>query len=310
MVVTTGLTKRFGARTAVDSVELAVPAGSCFGFLGPNGAGKTTMIRLLLGLARPTAGRVLLGGVDVQHEPTRALARVGAIVEEPRFHAHLTGVENLRVHAPLIGADAVSRIPYVLDLVGLGERGDDKVKGYSMGMRQRLGVARAMLGDPELLVLDEPTNGLDAAGMADFRVFIRRLVEEEGRTVFLSSHLLDEMEKLCDAVAIVEEGRVVRQSSMTALLDEGGRALLVLCDDAARAITLLEGASGVTTATALADGAVRIEGDLSPAAVAALNRRLVEAGIGVHGLRLDAQTLERRFLELTGVPPAPRKAAP
>ena len=310
MVVTTGLTKRFGARTAVDAVELAVPAGSCFGFLGPHGAGKTTMIRLLLGLARPTSGRVLLRGIDVQVDPTHALERVGAIVEEPRFHAHLTGVENLRVHAPLIGGDAVSRIPYVLDLVGLGDRGADKVKGYSMGMRQRLGVARAMLGDPELLVLDEPTNGLDAAGMADFRVFIRRLVEEEGRTVFLSSHLLDEMEKLCDDVAIVEEGRVVRQSSMTALLDEGGRALLVLCDDGARAVALLAGAPGVTTATALADGTVRVEGDLSPAAVAALNRRLVEAGVGVHGLRLDAQTLERRFLELTGVPPAARKAAP
>ena len=174
-----GLTKRFGERTAVDHVDLDVPAGSCFGFLGPNGAGKTTLIRLLLGLAHADEGRVTIGGVDVAQDPRTALRRVGAIVEEPRFHGHLTGKENLEVHAALLEGDARARIPAGLDRVGLHGRGDDKVKGYSMGMRQRLGVARALLGEPTLLILDEPTNGLDAEGMAEFRTLIRGFVERE-----------------------------------------------------------------------------------------------------------------------------------
>lgn len=300
-----GLTKRFGARTAVDGVDLTVPAGVCFGFLGPNGAGKTTLIRLLLGLARPDAGRVLIDGHDVAVDPTRALAGVGAIVEEPRFHPHLTGAENLRVHAPLAGPGAHARIPGLLDRVGLRGRGDDKVSGYSMGMRQRLGVARALLGDPRLLVLDEPTNGLDAEGMAEFRTLIRGMVEEEGRTVFLSSHLLDEMQKLCDEVAIVEQGRIVTQSTVRELLHGGGstRTLVLDCDDPARARAVLEDDPAVqdVRATEGPGGepllALTVLGGRAEAM--ALTRRLVEHGVGVAELRVQADSLERRYLDIT-----------
>ena len=300
-----GLTKRFGPRTAVDGVDLAIPRGVCFGFLGPNGAGKTTLIRLLLGLAHPDAGRVLIDGTDVAVDPAKALAGVGAIVEEPRFHPHMTGIENLRVHAPLVGVGSEERIPQLLERVGLGGRGDDKVKGYSMGMRQRLGVARALLGDPQLLVLDEPTNGLDAEGMAEFRTLIRGMVENEGRTVFLSSHLLDEMQKLCDEVAIVEQGRIVTQTTVRELLhgDAATRRLLLDCDDPGRAREVLAGdplVSDVRDAVG-ADGAAVLAMTLTGGReeAMAITRRLVEGGVGVAELRLDAKSLERRYLDIT-----------
>jgi ABC-2 type transport system ATP-binding protein len=212
-VQTIGLGKRFGTRAALDGVDLEVPRGVAFGFLGANGAGKTTLIRLLLGLAEPTAGRMRLLGHDLPGGRAAALARVGAIIEEPRFHPHLSGRENLKVHAAARGGDARTRIDGALARVGLAARGDDRVKAYSLGMRQRLGVARCLLADPELLILDEPMNGLDPAGILEFRRLIRELVAE-GRTVLLSSHLLDEVEKICDAAAIVDHGRVVVQGSI------------------------------------------------------------------------------------------------
>ncbi len=300
-----GLTKRFGARTAVDAVDLQVPAGVCFGFLGPNGAGKTTLIRLLLGLARPDAGRVLIGGADVAQDPSAALASVGAIVEEPRFHPHLTGVENLRVHAPLVGTGASARIPGLLDRVGLTGRGDEKVKGYSMGMRQRLGVARALLGDPKLLVLDEPTNGLDAEGMAEFRGLIRGMVEQDGRTVFLSSHLLDEMQKLCDEVAIVEQGRIITQTSVRELLhgQTATRTLILDCEDPGRAQEVLRAVAGVTAVAQSAgpDGApvLTVTSTGGRETQIAVSAALVGAGVGLAELRVDAQSLERRYLDIT-----------
>ncbi len=297
MIEARGLTKRFGERTAVDHVDLDVPAGSCFGFLGPNGAGKTTLIRLLLGLARADEGRVLIGGVDVAADPRSALRRVGAIVEEPRFHAHMTGVENLVVHAALLDGDPRERIPEMLDRVGLRGRGDDKVSNYSMGMRQRLGVARALLGEPELLVLDEPTNGLDAEGMAEFRTLIRGLVEDDGRTVFLSSHLLDEMEKLCDEVAIVEQGRVVEQSSVSAFISGGGLALVLDVDDPGRARELL--AHPDIRISDLEGGRLRLDGVGEREQAIAITRRLVEGGVGVAEIRRHVQTLEERYLEST-----------
>ena len=186
-----GLTKRYGKRAAVDDVDLAVPEACAYGFLGPNGAGKTTLIRCLLGLTRPTAGTIRLLGLDQPRGRRQALARTGAIVEEPRFHGHLSGRENLTTIAAARDRDAVRRVDDVLRRVGLAERATERVKRYSLGMRQRLGVARALLGDPQLLILDEPTNGLDPAGIHEFREMIRGFVENEGRTVFLSSHLLD-----------------------------------------------------------------------------------------------------------------------
>jgi ABC-2 type transport system ATP-binding protein len=292
-----GLTKRFGDRVAIDAVDLDVPAGVCFGFLGPNGAGKTTLIRLMLGLARPNAGRVLIDGVDVAQDARSALRHVGAIVEEPRFHPHLSGIENLKVHAALIGPESAARIPAALDRVGLEGRGDDKVKGYSMGMRQRLGVARALLGEPKLLVLDEPTNGLDAEGMAEFRDLIRTLVEREGRTVFLSSHLLDEMQKLCDLVAIVERGHVVRQTSVDSLLDEAGVALIIDCDDPVRARELLEHPDIVITG--LGEGILRLGGLSTREQAIAVTARLVSNDVGVADIHREAQSLEQRYFDIT-----------
>ena len=191
-IETKALVKRFGARAAVNGVDLVVPQGSAFGFLGPNGAGKTTLIRTLVGLTGPSSGEVVLLGLPQPAKRREALARVGAIVEEPRFHPHLTGRENLKIVAAARDRAADGRISGALERVGLGQRAGDRVKTYSLGMRQRLGIARCLLADPALLILDEPMNGLDPAGILEMRRLIRAFVEE-GRTVFLSSHLLDEV---------------------------------------------------------------------------------------------------------------------
>src|ERR1019366_1368403 len=223
-VETHGLTKRFGANIAVNGVELLVPRGCAFGYLGPNGAGKTTLIRVLLGLTHADAGTMSLLGYPVPKRRDAALARVGAIVDEPRFHSHLTGRQNLKLLAEAREPAARGRIEASLDRVGLLRRADDRVSKYSMGMRQRLGVAAGLIGDPQLLILDEPMNGLDPAGMQDMREMILSLVAE-GRTVVLSSHLLDEVERTCDAVAIVDRGSVIRQGPIAELL--AGTSLVV-----------------------------------------------------------------------------------
>src|SRR5213596_1149121 len=253
VVETSRLTKRFGDRVAVDDVDLRVPRGSAFGYLGPNGAGKTTLIRMLLGLTRATSGSMHLLGRPVPTERAAALARVGAIVEEPRFHGHLTGRENLSVIAAAREPEAHDRIDGALARAGLSQRGDERVKRYSLGMRQRLGVARSLLADPELLILDEPTNGLDPAGMHEFRDMIRGFVAE-GRTVLLSSHLLDEVEKICDAVAIVDRGRVVMQGSIEDLARGGEQTILIATSDEDRALTLLTESRTVASAVAEAEG--------------------------------------------------------
>jgi len=302
-----GLTKRFGATVAVDDVELHVPRGSAFGYLGPNGAGKTTLIRTLLGLTRADSGSMHLLGLPVPAERARALARTGAIVEEPRFHRFLTGRENLRIVAAARESEAHDRIEGALARVGLSERADDRVKTYSLGMRQRLGVARALLGDPELLILDEPTNGLDPAGILEFRLMIRALVAE-GRTVVLSSHLLDEVEKICDSIAIVDHGRVVMQGTIAELKAGGDQGTaLVSVDDADRAAGLLASSRAVRSMDSTPDGLrIRLVPGASPReALAEINRSLVLGGIGVSRLEPADITLEQRFLEITsrlGVP--------
>jgi ABC-2 type transport system ATP-binding protein len=291
VVETHGLTKKFGDRTAVDHVELRIPGGSAFGYLGPNGAGKTTQIRMLLGLTKATSGSMRLLGHPIPAERDQALARVGAIVEEPRFHKFLTGRENLRIIAAARGPETHSRIDESLARVGLTNRADERVKSYSLGMRQRLGVARALLADPELLILDEPMNGLDPAGMEEFRLMIRAFVEE-GRTVVLSSHLLDEVEKTCDAVAIVDQGKVIVQGSIDELTGEATTVLVGTNDDA-RAQSLLAGHQVERVPEGLR---VVINDDATAAAV---NRKLVEAGIDVHRLEPERVSLERRFLDIT-----------
>jgi ABC-2 type transport system ATP-binding protein len=299
-VETHGLSKRFGPTVAVDDVELLVPRGSAFGYLGPNGAGKTTLIRTLLGLTRANAGTMSLLGTPVPAERATALARVGAIVDEPRFHPHLTGRDNLRLLAAARGGDADQRIAPSLARVGLAERAGDKVAAYSMGMRQRLGVAACLLADPELLILDEPMNGLDPAGMHEMRAMIASLAGE-GRTVVLSSHLLDEVQRTCDAVAIVDHGRVIRQGSIDELIRGAGAAVVqVDCAEPARAKQLIDEA-GIAAVTALTDTGltVTLPAGASREAVADLNRRLVRAEIDVYGLREVQASLEDWFLSVT-----------
>jgi ABC-2 type transport system ATP-binding protein len=299
-IETSGLTKRFGERTALDGIDLLVPRGCAFGFLGPNGAGKTTIIRTLLGLTHATAGTMQLLGHPVPAERAQALQRVGAIVEEPRFHMHLTGRENLRIVAAVRGPETQARIEPALARVGLAERAEDKVKSYSMGMRQRLGVARCLLADPLLLILDEPTNGLDPGGIQEFREMIRAMVEQEGRTVFVSSHLLDEVEKTCDAAAIVDRGKIITQGAIADLAAGGGarNELILGVDDRDRAIALL-GASELVVEARPDDEGIRVVLAGDPQTAAQINAELVRAGVGVTRLEPVRHSLEQRFLQIT-----------
>jgi len=298
-VETHGLTKRFGQNVAVNSVELLVPRGCAFGYLGPNGAGKTTLIRVLLGLTRADAGTMSLLGYEVPEHRDRALARVGAIVDEPRFHAHLTGRENLELLASAREPAARGRVGGSLERVGLSHRADDRVAKYSMGMRQRLGVAACLIGDPQLLILDEPMNGLDPAGMQDMREMILSLVAE-GRTVVLSSHLLDEVERTCDAVAIVDRGSVIRQGPIAELLAGTSVVVQVDCSEPGRARTLLEGTPFGAQIQAGADGvAITLAAGTSRDMIAEIARLLVEGGIALYRLQEVQASLESWFLQVT-----------
>jgi ABC-2 type transport system ATP-binding protein len=295
-VETANLSKRFGDRTVVRSVDLQVPRGVAFGYLGPNGAGKTTLIRMLLGLTPPNDGSMHLLGLPVPGRREEALARVGAIVEEPSFHPHLTGRENLSIVAAARGREAFARIDGALHRLGLAARADDRVKAYSLGMRQRLGIARCLLADPELLILDEPMNGLDPAGIMDFRAFVREFVDE-GRTIVLSSHLLDEVEKTCSHVAIVDGGRIAAQGPIATLRNGGRSSVLIEVDDFVRARALLSADAAVER---VVDDGEALRVVLADAgAVAHLNRRLVEAGVNVTRLEPQEASLEQRFLEVT-----------
>ena len=301
-VETRGLTTRFGSRVAIDAVDLRVPAATAFGFLGPNGAGKTTLIRTILGLTHPAGGSWRLLGRPMPQERSTALRRVGAIVEEPRFHPHLTGRENLRIIAAAREPAADDRIPGALARVGLTPRADERVGKYSMGMRQRLGVARCLLADPLLLILDEPMNGLDPAGIQEFREMVATLVQE-GRTVFLSSHLLDEVEKTCDQVAIIDRGRILMQGQVADIARSAKPTIRIRCGDLDGAIPLLQSVPGVQEVTR-DDGALLVILRSDPSAssddlVAELNRRLVMASVSVYSIAPERVSLEERFLELT-----------
>ncbi|HXM57148.1 MAG TPA: ABC transporter ATP-binding protein, partial [Candidatus Dormibacteraeota bacterium] len=219
------LSKTYGSRQAVCDLDLEVRHGEVFGFLGPNGAGKTTTIRMALGLIRPTAGSVELLGRDVRRHRAEVLPRVGALVETPALYGYLSGRDNLRAFAYMLGGVPGGRLDEVLDVVGLADRQRDRVRSYSLGMKQRLGVATALLNDPDLLILDEPANGLDPAGIVEMRDLLRRLAGE-GKTVFISSHVLAEVQQICDRVAIVDRGRLVRLAPVAELV--GGRGEFVL----------------------------------------------------------------------------------
>ena len=283
VIQTEGLTKRYGPIVAVDGLDLCVRRGEVYGFLGPNGAGKTTTLRMLLGLVRPSSGRATVLG-QVPGAPD-GLARVGSMVEAPGFYPFLSGRDNLRVLAGHAGVPN-ERIAPVLAEAGLTTRAGDHLATYSMGMKQRLGVAAALLKDPELLILDEPTNGLDPAGMAEMRDFIRSLAAG-GRTVLLSSHLMGEIEQVSDRVGVIRAGELVAEGTVDELRGQAG--LRVRAEPLDAAARVLDGLDGVE----LVDGEI-------DARAAQVNRMLVEAGIAVSELGRRQASLEDVFLELTG----------
>ncbi len=291
-----GVSKSYGPRTAVSDLSLDVPAGCAYGFLGHNGAGKTTVIRMLLGLTPPDAGTVHLDGHPVDSDRLAALGRVGAIVEEPRFHPHLTGWENLRVVAAVRGPQALRRIGPALERVGLADRARDRVATYSQGMRQRLGIARCLLVDPKLIVLDEPTNGLDPGGILQLRQLVAAFVAE-GRTVFVSSHVLDEIERVCQYVAVIDRGRLVAEGPVAELVGGSATEYDLVCRDQQAALTVLSTHPAVTSA-APSGGAIRVTlGD--PRAGTGLVTWLVRSGVDVVSLTPVRHSLEDRFLSLT-----------
>jgi ABC-2 type transport system ATP-binding protein len=292
VVVTSGLTKHYGGIIAVQSLDLNVFRGEVYGFLGPNGAGKTTTLRMLLGLIRPTSGSATV--MNAQPGTPHSLVKVGAIVETPAFYPYLSGYDNLRFVAGLCGAPS-SRIGSALDQVELTPRAKHKFSTYSMGMKQRLGVAAALLKEPELLILDEPTNGLDPQGMADMRNLIIQL-GQGNRTVLISSHLLNEVELMCSRVGVIQKGRLVAEGTIEEL--RGAAQLTIRADPIERARALLETEVGAQNVTAHADGTISLKVDLQR--TADLNRTLVQAGLAVTELRATTQSLEEVFMELTG----------
>lgn len=292
IVETHSLTKRYGSGVlAVDSVDVSVRRGEVYGFLGPNGAGKTTTLRMLVGLIRPTSGSATIAG----HAPgdPAGLAKIGSLIESPGFYPYLSGRENLRVVADLAGVSH-KRAEELLDLVELGSRAGRKFGTYSTGMKQRLGVAAALLKDPELVILDEPTNGLDPQGMAEMRKLIKEIGQGD-RTVLLSSHLLGEVEQICDRVGVISNGHLVTQSTVQELLGEEG--VLVRAQPIEQAQAFLTRMFG-PAAISRRDGAIHLK--TKPQNSADINRQLMSAGIGVSELRPFERSLEEVFFQLTG----------
>jgi ABC-2 type transport system ATP-binding protein len=299
-----GLTKRFGSRTAVDGVSLRIPHGVVYGLVGPNGAGKTTLMRTMLGFTRASGGSARVLDQPMPERRGDVYPRIGVIIEEPRFYPFLTGRENLeQIVAARPEQIAPERIDAALATVEMTERAGDRVKTYSLGMRQRLGIARALLHDPTVLILDEPSNGLDPPGIRDMRVLLRRLADE-GRTVFVSSHILAEMELMCDTVAVLKEGRVIAEGAVGDLVSgtaTGGRRILIGVTDMDRARSLL-GEHDLVAEVADAPDAhclvVTLVPDAAVDASATLNELLIGGGVRVGRLERATQTLEQRFLEM------------
>ena len=295
-ISTTGLVKRYGDIVAVNGVDLTVERGDVFGYLGPNGAGKTTLLRILLGLIRPTSGSAKLFGRDPLVVGARALDGVAGFVEGPRFYSYLSGRKNLELLADYDGDGARSRIDGVLEIVELRDRAKDRVGGYSHGMRQRLGIAASLLRQPRLLLLDEPTTGLDPAGMRDMRDLVRRLAGE-GITILLSSHLLNEVEDLCNRVAIIRKGSIVYDGPLKELLATAATGYRLRATDPERARLVLLSQQGID-GVALTEGQLRFSADEEAVARAAI--ALGQARIGITALIPETASLEELFLGLTG----------
>ena len=306
-IETRDLRRRFGPTLAVDGVSLSVPRGCVYGFMGRNGAGKTTTLKMLLGLVRPDAGTIYIAGRNALADRLGAARCVGALLEAHGFYAHLSGRENLDLTRSLLGLRR-SELDRVLDIVGLTPDAGRRVGGYSLGMRQRLGIARALLGSPEVLILDEPTNGLDPDGIADMRDFLRTLPARANATVLLSSHLLGEVEQVADRVGIIHQGRLVLQDDLATLRAGQAPQLRLGCDapDRARALILSMG----LTPDPDSDRITLTPGADVRETARALNRGLVEAGIGVHELTPQARSLETIYRDITALTsPAQKEAA-
>lgn len=293
------ITKRIGSKTIIDKLSFEVPRGEVFGFLGPNGAGKTTTIRMMVGLMSITEGDIRIGGYSIRTHFEQAIRHVGAIVENPEMYKFLSGYHNLVHYARMFPGIEEDRIHEVIDLVGMENRIHDKVKTYSLGMRQRLGIAQALLHKPSVLILDEPTNGLDPAGIRELRDHLRKLTREDGISVIVSSHLLSEMELMCDRVAIIQNGKLVD----VRLIKEFGQA------DGKQQVAFEVALMDQALILAAEHGAqVNVAGDdlimnLDKQETAAWNKRFVEAGIAVYGIRAATKSLEDQFLEMTGSDP-------
>jgi len=295
VIKTCGLTKRYGKRLAVDGLDLEVGRGQIFGFLGPNGAGKSTTIRVLLGLLRPSGGEAWVLGARVPQDRLRVAARVGALAESPAFYDHLSGRRNLEMLSRLSGSCERGRIDRVLELVGLADRQRDQVGAYSHGMRQRLGIAQALLPKPELVILDEPATGLDPKGLAEVRELMRHLRDEEGITIFLSSHLLHEVELICTDVCVVSNGRIVKQGTVEELLSRKQSEVEVTVNDPVAAAGVAQQLPYVSRAE-MVNGQLRVT--LTGDSAADLNRELVSAGLRVSALSPARSTLEEIYLTL------------
>ncbi len=293
-VVTSGLTKRFGPRLAVNAVDIDLPAGVVSGFVGPNGAGKTTTIQLLLGLCRPTSGTAEVLGRPIS-DPASYLGRVGALIEAPSFYPTLSGRRNLEVLTRLGRIDS-GRISEVLAMVELSDRGNDFVRAYSLGMKQRLGVAAALLPDPELCILDEPTNGLDPAGIREMRSVIRGL-SDRGISVFVSSHLLAEIEAICDHLVMIDNGRIVFQGGVDKLIDAQQSDIIASPEHPADVQALAEMCIAAGKPARAEQGEVHVQApeDWAPE----LNRQAMAAGITLRGLTVRRASLEEAFFAIT-----------
>jgi ABC-2 type transport system ATP-binding protein len=294
LIETHGLSRRFGSQLAVDDLNLSVPTGGVYGFLGPNGAGKTTAIRMLLGLIRPTAGEVQMFGLQLIANRHSLMQRVGALVESPSLYPHLTGRENLEVTRRIV-ASPRNLVDAALESMNLTKDADRRVREYSLGMRQRLGLALALLNKPELLILDEPTNGLDPAGIHEMRALIRRMPEELGVTVFLSSHLLSEVEQIASHIGIIHEGKLLFQGTLAELQNKQRIQLNVGVKQPSQAIDCLTKAGWEVQQV---DGRLSV-GAQTPDDAVAINALLVEHRIDVFHLALAQASLEEIFLTLT-----------
>lgn len=288
-----GLKKTIKKKEIIKGLSFELQKGEVFGFLGPNGAGKTTTIRMLVGLIKPTSGRISICGYDLEKHYTKAIRNIGCIVENPELYPYLSGRENLEYFKRMIPGVTMERIEEVVHLVRLEHRIDDRVSTYSLGMRQRLGIAQALLSSPKVLILDEPTNGLDPMGIREMREFIRFLAEKEGLTVLVSSHLLSEIQLMCDRVAIMSKGKVLRIDTVSALLTEKERVIWH-ADPLSKAKELL---AQETAILAEKDGTIITAND--EAQIARWNEKLIREGVSVKGIEVKLPTLEDLFIELT-----------